>query len=108
MSPAERWLRDHVPDAPAPLMDAMVGALAADAGEAVPEALAAGALHLYRALLHGSGGREDALPLLAADALLTHSVQAQAELDPDSVDAFARRWGAAGALALLCADAPIA
>ena len=106
MSAAERWLRDHVPEAPPALMDAMVGALAADAGEAVPEALAAGALHLYRGLLHGTGGREDALPLLAADALHTHAVQAQAELDPDAVDEFTRRWGAAGALALLSTDAP--
>jgi GAF domain-containing protein len=106
MSAAERWLRDHVSGAPPALMDAMVGALAGDAGEAVPEALAAGALNLYRGLLHGSGGREDALPLLAADALLTHAVQAQAELDPDAVDEFTRRWGAAGALALLSTDAP--
>ena len=106
MSAAERWLRDHVPGAPTALMDTMVGALATDAGEAVPEALAAGALNLYRGLLHGSGGREDALPLLAADALLTHAVQAQAELDPGAVDAFTRRWGAAGALALLSTDAP--
>ena len=106
MSAAERWLRDHVPGAPPALMDAMVGALAADAGEAVPEALAAGALSLYRGLLDTAGGREDALPLLAADALLTHAVQAQAEIDPDTVDAFTRRWGAAGALALLSPDAP--
>jgi hypothetical protein len=98
VSPAERWLRDRVPDAPVPLMDAMVGALAADAGEAVPEALAAGALHLYRALLHGTGGREDALPLLAADALLTHALQAQAEEDVAGLAAFAERWGAAGRL----------
>jgi hypothetical protein len=106
VSAAERWLRDHVGSAPPALLDAMVGALASDAGETVPEALAAGALHLYRGLLHGSGGREDALPLLAADALLTHAVQAQAELDPESVDEFTRRWGAAGALALLSAEAP--
>lgn len=106
MSAAERWLRDHAPNAPHALMDAMLGALSTDAGEAVPEALAAGALNLYRGLLTGAGGREDALPLLAADALLTHALQAQAEIDPDSVDEFTRRWGAAGALALLSTDAP--
>ena len=39
MCAAERWLRDLVPGAPTALMDAMVGALATDAGEAVPEAL---------------------------------------------------------------------
>jgi GAF domain-containing protein len=103
---AERWLRRNAADAPPALLDAMLGALSADAGEAVPDALAAGALRLYHALLRTSGGREDALPLLAADALLTHSLQAQAEIDPDGVDAFSRRWGAAGALSLLSPDAP--
>ena len=104
MTAAERWLREHAADAPPALMDAMVGALSSDAGERVPDALAGGALALYRDLLHGTGDREDALPLLAADALLTHSLQAQAEEDPDGVDDFARRWGAAGALALITPD----
>jgi hypothetical protein len=39
----------------------------------------------------GRGGREDALALLAADALLTHALEAQAELDPDGVAEFAAR-----------------
>lgn len=106
MTPAERWLRAHAADAPPALVDAMLAALSADGDEAVPEALAAGALRLYRGVLGGTGGREDALPLLAADALLTHALQAQAEMDPDGLEDFTRRWGAAGALADLSLEVP--
>lgn len=106
MTAAERWLREHASGAPPALMDAMLAALPPSGYGPVPEALAAGALRLYRDLRQGTGGREDALPLLAADALLTHAVQAQAELDPDAVGAFTRRWGAAGALGELAAAVP--
>lgn len=96
MSAAE-WLRQHVPSAPAELLSEMLAAL--PPGEAaVPEALAEGAARLYQEVVAGSGGREDALPLLAADALLTHAFQAQAALDPAGVEALAERWGAAGRL----------
>jgi hypothetical protein len=76
----------------------MLGALPADAALPVPDALAAGALALY-ARLPETGGRADALPLLAADALFTHALEAQAEADPHGVGALAERMGAAGALA---------
>lgn len=98
------WLRGRAGDAPQALMDEMLGALPDGASDSVADALAEGALTIYRRLLHTAGGREDALPLLAADALLTHALQAQAETDPDGLDAFDRRWGAAGALALLTPD----
>ncbi len=98
------WLRGRAGDAPPALMDEMLGALPAEASDSVADALAEGALTIYRRLLYSAGGREDALPLLAADALLTHALQAQAETDPDGLDAFDRRWGAAGALALLTPD----
>jgi hypothetical protein len=65
-------------------------------GDDVAEALAAGAEALLARVLRGSGGREDALPLLAADALLTHALEARAEADPDAVAGFAARWGGAG------------
>lgn len=97
MSAAADWLRARVPDAPAALQEAMLAALPARA-ESIPDALAEGALELYRRVLRGSGGREDALPLLAADALLTHAFQAQAELDPAGLAALAERWGARGRL----------
>ena len=107
MSEAERWLRARHPDTPPALLDAMAAALSPSAnGESVADALAAAALSLYERVIHGSGGREDALPLLAADALLTHALEAQAEADPDRLADFAARWGAAGALGRL--DAALA
>jgi hypothetical protein len=96
VSPAERWLRERLPDAPAALLDAMAAALLAEGGGPLADVLASGALRIYAHVLRGSGGREDALPLLAADALMTHALQAQAEADPDALAEFARRWGAAG------------
>jgi len=97
VSVAERWLRERVPDAPPELLSAMIGALAAD-GAPVPDALASGAITLYRRVAAGSGRREDALPLLAADALLTHAFEAQAEIDPSGLEALASRWGVGGVL----------
>lgn len=97
MSEAERWLRERLATAPESLLEAMAAALPGERLD-VPDALAAGALVLYGQVVRGSGGREDALPLLAADALLTHAFEAQAELDPAELESFANRWGAAGRL----------
>jgi hypothetical protein len=102
VSDAAEWLRNRLPGAPGPLLDCMIRALPADARD-VPEALATAALSLYARVLDSSGGREDALPLLAADALLTHMFQAQAETDPDGVSDLATRWGAEGRLGDLVA-----
>lgn len=102
MTAAEGWVRERLSDAPPRLLEVMLGALPAEGGP-VPDALAAGALRLYDAVARGSGGREDALPLLAADALLTHAFQAQGESDPAGVAALAERWGAAGRLGELSA-----
>jgi hypothetical protein len=102
VTPAEAWLREHVADTPPELLEAMVRALP-DGGE-VPEALAAGAVELYRAVLAGNGRRQDAFPLLAADALFTHALEAQAEADPDGVARFALVWGGAGKLGALAAS----
>lgn len=105
MTPAEGWIRERLADAPPALLDAMAAALPADA-PSVPEALADGAAALLDRVARGSGGREDALPLLAADALLTHAFQAQAEVDPAGVAALAARWGGAGRLGELAARLP--
>jgi hypothetical protein len=105
VTPADRWIRERLTDAPPSLLDAMAGALPAEA-PSVPEALADGALRLLEAVARGGGGREDALPLLAADALLTHAFQAQAEADPAGVAALAARWGAAGRLGETAARLP--
>lgn len=92
MSEAERWIRARFPAAPPELVDAMASAVDG-APEPVPEALAEGAMVLYGRVAAGSGGREDALPLLAADALLTHAFEALAESDLDRVEAAAEQWG---------------
>ena len=97
---AAEWVRGRLADAPPALLETMLAALSEDDSLTVPDALAAGALRLY-ASLPVTGGREDALPLLAADALFTHALEAQAEVDPDAVSALAERIGAAGALGRL-------
>jgi hypothetical protein len=94
VTPAEQWLRERLPAAPSRLLEAMIAALPASA-TSVPDALAEGALTLYAEVLRGTGCREDALPLLAADALLTHTFQ---ELDPAGIPELARRCGGAGRL----------
>jgi hypothetical protein len=104
MSPAERWLRERIGGAPPRLLEAMVAALPADASSpsgdpSVPETLAAAASALYGRVVEGAGGREDALPLLAADALLTHAFQAQAETDAGGLEALALRWSSRERLA---------
>ncbi|HEU0302225.1 MAG TPA: hypothetical protein VFR37_22400 [Longimicrobium sp.] len=103
MTPAEAWIRARLPGAPPALLGAMLAALPEDSHQPVADALAEGGLRLYGELLRGGEGarREDALPLLAADALFTHALEAQAEDDPDAVSALAERIGAAGALAEL-------
>ncbi|MEX2571904.1 MAG: hypothetical protein WD737_11450 [Gemmatimonadota bacterium] len=100
MMDARSWLGDRLAAAPTDLSETMSAALAAvDVGQSVPDTLASAALTLYRSVLIGSGGREDALPLLAADALFTHAFEAQAETEPSRLVEFARRWGAGGRLA---------
>lgn len=105
MTPAERWVRERLADAPPRLLEVMAGALPREA-PSVPDALAEGALRLYAGVVERSGGREDALPLLAADALLTHAFQARAEADPDGLEDFAGRWGGAGRLGELSGPTP--
>jgi hypothetical protein len=94
-------MRARLPDTPPALLDAMLVALPDDPRQPVADALADAGLRLYAGLLRGGAGarREDALPLLAADALFTHALEAQAESDPGAVCALAERIGAAGALA---------
>jgi hypothetical protein len=69
-----------------------------EADASFPDTLAASAVALYRSLRGGATQRDDALPLLAADALMTHALEAQAQADPAGLAAFAERWGAAGKL----------
>lgn len=79
----------------------MASAIPADPSADAPESLAMGAFSLYAKVLAGTGGREDALVLLAADALLTHAFQAQAEMDPARLEHFGGRFGSAALLAAM-------
>ena len=94
MSPAEAWVRGRLADAPPVLREAMLAALPADGELPVPDALAAGAAALYATL--AGDARGEALSLLAADALATHALEAQAEADPAGVAALAKRMCVAG------------
>lgn len=89
---AEEWVRSRATKAPAHLQAAMIEAVEMESEGAVPDRLARAALALYRQVVAGSGCREDAFPLLTADALLTHAFEAQAELAPDDLLEFAERW----------------
>lgn len=95
MTHAERWLEGRLAQAPPDLVASMVAALpGAEATErTVPEVLIEAALGLYGSVARGSGGREDALPLLAADALFTHAFEAQAELNPHVLDELVEKCG---------------
>jgi hypothetical protein len=90
VSGAREWLEARLEEAPPALVATMAAALPPSAPTVV-EALVAGALELYGRVARGSGGREDALPLLAADALFTHAFEAQAEEDPSAIPALADR-----------------
>lgn len=63
----------------------------------VPEALAMAGLAALRHTIASPGDRSVALDLLAADALVTLALAAQAEADPSGLAAFARRLRDAGA-----------
>ena len=90
MTRAELWLSGRAEGVPPTLLENMVSALP-DLEEEVPTALATGAISLYAAVARGDGGRADALPLLAADALFTHAFEAQAEVDPDGLEGLVLR-----------------
>ena len=87
-------LRERLRDAPPALLETMAGALPPTAASAA-EGMMNGALRLYRGVAGGEGGRADALPLLAADALFTHAFEAQAEDDPAGILTLADRCEAA-------------
>ena len=97
----ETWLLEHVDDAPPRLVETMVEAVRAAGGESIPDHLTEAAFTLFQRVVDGSGSRDDALPLLAADALLTHAFEAQADLDPQGLEVFTNRLVSADRLATL-------
>ncbi len=75
------WLAARRPPAPPTLVEPMTRWLS-DSPASLPEHLAqAGHALLDRVLARPESGRELALDLLAADALVTYACEAQAELD---------------------------
>lgn len=75
------WLAARRPGAPPTLVEPMTRWLE-DSPASLPDHLAlAGRALLERVLARPEGGRELALDLLAADALVTYAFEAQAEVD---------------------------
>ena len=86
-----RWLDTRRPVPPRDLR-AHLEATVTDAELAMPEHLADLGQHaLERVAGQPAGGRELALALLAADALITYAFEAQAEADPAGLAALATR-----------------
>jgi hypothetical protein len=85
----EAWLDRHTAAAPPVLRTRVIEhALAVDDGPIPVRLAAAGHAALARVLDH-AGDRSVALDLLAADALITLALLAQAESTPDRLSAFA-------------------
>jgi hypothetical protein len=84
------WLNRHTSRAPATLRTRVLDyALAADSEGSLPRLLASAArAALNRALAH-AGDRSAALDLLAADALITLALLAQAQSGPERLGEFA-------------------
>lgn len=85
------WLAARRPAAPPTLVEPMTRWLV-DSPAGLPEHLAlAGRALLERVLARPQGGRELALDLLAADALVTYAFEAQAEVDAGALVHLAER-----------------
>jgi hypothetical protein len=85
------WLAARRPVAPLTLVEPMTRRLE-QSGASLPDHLAAAGKALLDGVLsHPEGGRELALDLLAADALVTYAFEAQAETDARGLVALAER-----------------
>jgi hypothetical protein len=83
------WLDQHTSQAPAALATRVREYATQSPGTSLPHVLAsAGQAALRQALSH-PGDRSTALDLLAADALITLALLAQAEAGPDHLEEFA-------------------
>lgn len=85
------WLAARRPAAPPTLVEPMTRGLT-DSPASLPDHLAlAGRALLERVVAQPQGGRELALDLLAADALMTYAFEAQAEADAGGLVHLAER-----------------
>ena len=97
-SDVRTWLAARQPVPPARIGGHVTNAVS-ETGGALAETLArAGATLLRRVAAAPDGGRELALDLLAADALITYAFEAQAEADVDGLIALADRLERTGDL----------
>jgi hypothetical protein len=83
------WLEGHTSQAPPVLRARVLEYVAAASGPSLPDALAAAAQTALARVLSHSGDRSVALDLLAADALITLALLAQAESAPEQLEQFA-------------------
>jgi hypothetical protein len=84
------WLATRRPVPPAALRARLTAAVA-DSAEPLPQHLARlGGELLAWVARYPAGGRELALDLLAADALVTYAFEAQAEADVDGLEGLAQ------------------
>jgi Flp pilus assembly protein CpaB len=87
--PVQAWLDRHTSQAPPALRVRVIEYALAASGDSLSALLAAaGQAALTRVLSH-SGDRSAALDLLAADALITLALRAQAEESPERLQEFA-------------------
>lgn len=91
MGPAETWLARHTAHAPAVLQERVLFHVrAVDAGGSIAETLAEASREALRQVERApAAGRPIALDLLAADALITLALLAQAQDHPSRLEAFA-------------------
>ncbi|HEX3232599.1 MAG TPA: hypothetical protein VHR41_00275 [Gemmatimonadales bacterium] len=84
------WVERHTSEAPAALRTRVQQhVMAADGGPTVPAALARAARQALDQVLTHPGDRSVALDLLAADALITLALLAQAQRAPEGLSEFA-------------------
>jgi hypothetical protein len=83
------WLDRNISQAPPALRSRVQQYALAASGASVPLALASAGQAALEQVLSHPGDRSVALDLLAADALITLALLAQAEIAPDRLEAFA-------------------
>jgi hypothetical protein len=83
------WLDRHTSQAPAALRARVTEYALAASGGTRPDTLAAAGHSALNRVLSHSGDRSAALDLLAADALITLALQAQAQEEPERLEEFA-------------------
>jgi hypothetical protein len=90
VSPLPDWLERHTSQAPAALRARVHDlTVTTDPGMTVPDALAAAGRRALEAVVAHPGDRSVALDLLAADALVTLALLAQAHTAPERLGDFA-------------------